>query len=108
MSTPTAGPDLTYTRLCDHARETALLGSIAGLLEWDERTFMPRAAGAFRAEQLTYLSGLIHERRTDEAVGACPVGALLRKRIGYAVPVGDRLYDHEPIGSDIEARAKTE
>ena len=41
---------------------------------------------------------------TDEAVSACPVGAILRKRVGYAVPVGRRLYDHEPIGSDIEAR----
>ncbi len=40
---------------------------------------------------------------SDAAVDACPVGALLRKRVGYAVPVGKRLYDHEPIGSDIEA-----
>ena len=39
---------------------------------------------------------------TDAAVDACPVGALLKKRVGYAVPVGKRLYDHEPIGSDIE------
>ncbi len=41
---------------------------------------------------------------TDEAVGICPVGALLKKRVGYQVPIGKRLYDHEPIGSDIEAR----
>ena len=45
---------------------------------------------------------------TDEAVNACPVGALLRKRVGYAVPVGERLYDHDPIGSDIEAGAASE
>ena len=38
---------------------------------------------------------------TDKVVDVCPVGALLRKRVGYAVPVGKRLYDHEPIGSDI-------
>jgi [NiFe] hydrogenase diaphorase moiety small subunit len=42
---------------------------------------------------------------TDEAVNACPVGALLRKRLAYRVPIGDRLYDEQPIGSDIEARA---
>jgi [NiFe] hydrogenase diaphorase moiety small subunit len=42
---------------------------------------------------------------TDEAVNACPVGALLRKRVGFAVPVGKRRFDHEPIGSDVEARA---
>jgi [NiFe] hydrogenase diaphorase moiety small subunit len=36
---------------------------------------------------------------TDRALDACPVGALLRKRVGFAVPVGQRLYDTEPIGS---------
>ncbi len=39
---------------------------------------------------------------TDQALKACPVGALLAKRVGFAVPVGQRLYDHKPIGSDIE------
>jgi len=41
---------------------------------------------------------------TDEAVSMCPVGAILRKRVGYAIPVGKRLYDHKPIGSDIETK----
>jgi len=40
----------------------------------------------------------------DQAAEACPVGAILKKRVGYAVPIGQRLYDHQPIGSDIEAR----
>jgi [NiFe] hydrogenase diaphorase moiety small subunit len=40
----------------------------------------------------------------DQALDACPVGALLRKRVGYRIPVGQRLYDKAPIGSDIEAR----
>jgi [NiFe] hydrogenase diaphorase moiety small subunit len=35
----------------------------------------------------------------DKAVALCPVGAILRKRVGYAVPIGQRLYDHQPIGS---------
>ncbi len=39
---------------------------------------------------------------TDAAMDACPVGAILKKRVGFAVPVGERLYDHEPIGSDVE------
>ena len=39
---------------------------------------------------------------SDRAARACPVGALLPKREGYAVPVGQRLYDHAPIGTDIE------
>ena len=39
---------------------------------------------------------------TDQSIDACPVGALLRKGEGYRVPVGKRLYDSEPIGSDVE------
>ncbi|OPZ25665.1 MAG: NAD-reducing hydrogenase HoxS subunit gamma [Lentisphaerae bacterium ADurb.BinA184] len=37
---------------------------------------------------------------TDKALDACPVGALLKKRTAYAVPVGRRPYDHQPIGSN--------
>ncbi|MBI5116134.1 (2Fe-2S)-binding protein [Candidatus Poribacteria bacterium] len=43
---------------------------------------------------------------SDDAVGSCPVGAILKKRVGFAVPVGQRLYDHQPIGSDTEAKAR--
>ena len=39
----------------------------------------------------------------DKAIEVCPVGCLIKKRIGFAVPVGKRMYDHKPIGSDIEA-----
>ncbi len=55
--------------LCEEARETALLESIEALLGWDERTYLPPAGGAFRAEQMTYLSGWIHRRRTDPRIG---------------------------------------
>ena len=58
-----------YRSLCAHARETALLASIRGLLEWDERTKMPRAAGAHCADQLAYLAGEIHRRQTAPQVG---------------------------------------
>jgi len=40
---------------------------------------------------------------TDQALDVCPVGALLRKRVGFAVPIGRRRYDLQPIGSEIEA-----
>ena len=42
-------------------------------------------------------------KSSDKAVDVCPVGALLHKRVGYTTPIGERLYDHAPIGSDIEA-----
>jgi [NiFe] hydrogenase diaphorase moiety small subunit len=41
---------------------------------------------------------------TDRALDVCPVGALLRKRVGFAVPVGQRLYDKDPIGTREEER----
>ncbi len=64
-------PDLnaTYEKLCRHCREIALLGSIESLLGWDERTLLPPAAGEYRAEQMTYLAGMIHGRQTDPQLG---------------------------------------
>jgi len=41
---------------------------------------------------------------TDQAISACPVGAIMRKRVGYSVPIGRRTYDQERIGADIEGR----
>lgn len=45
---------------------------------------------------------------TDRALDACPVGALLRKRVGYVTPVGKRLYDLEPIGTAIESHSEAD
>ncbi len=40
---------------------------------------------------------------TDEALDACPVGALLKKGQGFRDPVGQRKFDHEPSGTEIES-----
>jgi carboxypeptidase Taq len=58
-----------YEQVCTHARKTALLESTTSLLNWDERTLLPLAAGEYRAEQVTYLADLIHQQRTDAAWG---------------------------------------
>lgn len=39
----------------------------------------------------------------DKAAQVCPVGVILRKRRGFAVPIGDRTYDRKPIGEMVEA-----
>jgi len=39
---------------------------------------------------------------TDKAVSVCPVGAILVKDTAFRVPIDQRKYDHEPIGSEIE------
>jgi [NiFe] hydrogenase diaphorase moiety small subunit len=43
---------------------------------------------------------------SDMASEICPVGSLMKKRVGYAVPIGQRMYDSKPIGSDIEKGAQ--
>ncbi len=35
----------------------------------------------------------------DKAMQVCPVGALLRKRRGFAIPIGQRTYDQRPISA---------
>ncbi len=59
----------TYERLCDYTRQTAMFASVESLLNWDERTYMPPEAGAYRAEQITLLTGLVHERNTAPELG---------------------------------------
>jgi [NiFe] hydrogenase diaphorase moiety small subunit len=34
---------------------------------------------------------------TDRAAHICPTGAILIKRTGYTVPIGERIYDHKQI-----------
>jgi carboxypeptidase Taq len=59
----------TYDALCAHAREVALLTSTQSLLGWDERTKLPPAGGDYRAQQMSYLAGVIHKKQTAPEVG---------------------------------------
>jgi [NiFe] hydrogenase diaphorase moiety small subunit len=42
----------------------------------------------------------------DKAMSVCPVGVILRKRRGFAVPIGERRYDHQPISAVAVGKAK--
>lgn len=64
MSTSTA-----FEELCSLSREAALIESMEAMLGWDERTYMPAGAGEYRAEQMTYLTGLAHQKRTSKRLG---------------------------------------
>jgi [NiFe] hydrogenase diaphorase moiety small subunit len=48
------------------------------------------------------LAARLSEEEARRAMDICPVGAILRKETGFAVPIGKRKYDRAPIGSDIE------
>lgn len=51
------------------------------------------------------LAAKLSEAEARRAMDLCPVGAILRKETGFAIPVGKRKFDHAPIGSDIEKGA---
>jgi len=57
-----------YEKLRARAKELALVDSAAALLNWDEETYMPRAALPFRAEQLAFFSGWSHRQFTAPEV----------------------------------------
>ena len=58
-----------YDSLTKLSKEIALLGNTASVLGWDQETYMPPKAAAYRAEQMAQLSGLIHRKATSEEFG---------------------------------------
>ena len=52
------------------------------------------------------LAAKLSEEEARKAMDICPVGAILKKETGFAVPIGRRKYDHVPIGDDIEKGAR--
>lgn len=57
-----------YEELLAFARETEALAAIAGRLEWDQETMMPKGAGPQRGEEAAALSSVLHARRVDDRV----------------------------------------
>ena len=58
-----------YGELIRRSKDAGVLRSCAELLGWDERTYMPPAGLAHRAEQMALLARLAHEMATAPAVG---------------------------------------
>jgi len=48
------------------------------------------------------LAARLSDTEARRAMDICPVGAILRKEVGFAVPIGKRKFDKKPIGSDVE------
>ncbi len=47
------------------------------------------------------LAGKLTEERARKAVEVCPVGAIMPRGEGFKTPIGQRIYDRKPIGSDV-------
>jgi carboxypeptidase Taq len=58
-----------YKELVKGGKELGLLYSTAGVLEWEERTYMPPQGAKLRSEQVSMLAGMAHEKFTDPKVG---------------------------------------
>ncbi|MFO7655497.1 MAG: 2Fe-2S iron-sulfur cluster-binding protein [Bacteroidales bacterium] len=48
------------------------------------------------------LGKMLTDELAQKAMDVCPVGSILVKEKGFAIPIGERKYDFKPIGSDIE------
>jgi carboxypeptidase Taq len=94
----------TYDRLCNHFREVGYLTSAQSLLGYDERTKLPPAGGEYRAEQMSYLAGLIHRRETTPEVGEWL--AELADSPLAADPHGDTGADIVNLRRDFDRKAK--
>lgn len=48
------------------------------------------------------LAARLGDAEARRAMDICPVGAILKKEVGFVVPIGKRKFDTKPIGSDVE------
>jgi carboxypeptidase Taq len=62
-------PEQAYENLVNRMKEIAVLGNTAGVLGWDQEVYMPPANAPYRAEQLSLLAGMCHQKFTDPLVG---------------------------------------
>ena len=60
--------DNAWNRLGAYLNETQILGSIQNTLYWDQNTIMPRQGATWRADQLTYLAKILHERTSSNVL----------------------------------------
>ena len=65
-------PSDAYEELIRRSREAAVLGSCAGVLGWDERTYLPRNGSSLRGDQMALLARMCHEMNTSPRIGECP------------------------------------
>lgn len=85
-----------FEKLCNQVRDTVMLQSTAALLEWDQQTFLPTGANDYRCQQMTFLAGEIHRRRTDPKYGD------LLNRLSSSSLVSDPESDASAIVSNLK------
>jgi carboxypeptidase Taq len=57
-----------YSAYLIKMKELAELVGISSLLSWDQEIYLPKKSGEFRAQQLSLVNGLMHEKATDPSL----------------------------------------
>lgn len=65
---------------------------------------MKHRSGRVRINVDRKLAARLSDEEAQKAMDICPVGAILRKEVGFRIPIGRRKYDRRPIGSEIEEK----
>lgn len=75
-----------YQCLLNYCRTTTSLGQLSGLAVWDQETMMPPQGAEQRAEQLSAITQVIHERAQSDEFGELidRVGAAQLDEVGVA------------------------
>ncbi len=60
-----------YQNLVHRLEEISRLKGVMSIIQWDQEVTMPIGASEARANQISALAGVIHERMTDRRLGEC-------------------------------------
>ena len=63
-----AAKSKTYERFIEKVKDISYLNQARSMLGWDQETYMPPGTVKDRAEQVSLLSGIVHERTTSKAM----------------------------------------
>lgn len=88
----------------DHNRCILCKRCIRGIRDENDRSYFAFKKRGHEVEiNINHeMANKMTDRLARESMDICPVGALLIKESGFRTPIGQRKYDHLPIGSDIE------
>jgi carboxypeptidase Taq len=58
-----------YDKLIEKVKEINYLNQVNSLLRWDQETYIPKGSVPDRAEQISIMSGIVHDRQTSKELG---------------------------------------
>lgn len=106
---PKRNIDANYTKIMiDNNRCIQCRRCVRGITSKDGKNIfaMTGRSGESTVMADRELEANMSDEAAMKAMDMCPVGAILKKEVGFAVPIGRRRYDAAPIGSEISGNRK--